>query len=138
MQKAGAIAALMLFAVTAPVSAQSISAPLQDGVGDPGVGVGIICNTSEQAEHFISLRAKGTAVAESLGAVNAEARDVSACGLAAVAYLRDLTVKTRPMGNSLVQIVRINVVAGFNGTGWHRASAMTVQYAVVEAQGQAI
>ena len=66
------------------------------------------------------------------------ARDVSASGLAAVAYLRDLTVKTRPMGNSLVQIVRINVVAGFNGTGWHRASAMTVQYAVVEAQGQAI
>jgi hypothetical protein len=33
-----------------------------------------------------------------------------------------------------LQIVRINVVAGC----WQRASAMTVQYAVIDAQGKAI
>lgn len=139
MQKAGAIAAaFMLFAVIVPASAQSISAPLQDGIGDPGVGVGIMCNTSEQAEHFISLRSGGAAAPAALDAVNTQANDTKACGVAAVAFLRDETLKIQPMGDRLVQIVRINVVAGFNGKGWQRASTMTVQYAVIEAQGRSI
>jgi hypothetical protein len=37
----------------------------------------------------------------------------------------------------LVQIVRINVVAGFNGSGWQRVSDL-VQYAVLEGAGQSI
>ena len=67
-----------------------------------------------------------------------EAKDPRACGVAAVAFTRDKTMLTRPMGDRLVQIVRINIIAGFNGTGWQRASAMTIQYAVVEAEGQSI
>jgi hypothetical protein len=39
--------------------------------------------------------------------------------------------------NSLVQIVRINVVAGFNGAGWRRVSDM-VQYAVLEGEGESV
>ena len=139
MQKAGAaVAALLLVAAIVPASAQSIRAPSHDGIGDPGVGVVIICNTPEQAERFVSLRGGGSAVKLALVAVNTEARDMGACGVAAVAFLRDQTLKTRPMGDRLVQIVRINIVAGFNGTGWHRASAMTVQYAVIEAEGRSI
>lgn len=132
------VAVFMLFAFVAPVSAQSVSAPSQDGIGEPAVGVGIICNTPEQAERFINLRAEGTAAPAALETVNTEVKDARACGVAAVAFLRDETIKTRPMGDRLVHIVRINVVAGFNEGGWHRASAMTVQYAVIDAQGQAI
>jgi hypothetical protein len=121
-----------------PASAQSVSAPSHDGIGEPAVGVGIICNTPEQAERFVGLRAGGSAVTVALDAVNTEAKDMRACGVAAVAFLRDQTLATRPMGNRLVQIVRINVVAGFNGTGWQRASNVTVQYAVIDAEGQSI
>lgn len=139
MQKAGAVAAaLLLFAAIVPASAQSVSAPSNDGIGDPGVGVGIICNTFEQAAHFVSLRSGGATVPMALDAANTQANDVKACGVAAVAFLRDKTLKIEPMGDRLVQIVRINVVAGFNGIGWQRASAMTVQYAVIEAKGQSI
>jgi hypothetical protein len=139
MRKAGAAGiALFLLAAGMPASAQSISAPSQDEIGDPGVGIGIICNTSEQAERFITLRGQGNEPKLVLETVNAEVKDDRACGIAAVAFLRDATIKTRSMGNRLVQIVRINVVAGFDGRGWQRASAMTVQYAVVEAPGQAI
>lgn len=140
MRKAGAagVAVLALFAAVMPASAQSVSAPSHDGIGEPAVGVGIICNTPEQAERFVGLRAGGSAVTVALDAVNTEAKDMRACGVAAVAFLRDQTLATRPMGNRLVQIVRINVVAGFNGTGWQRASNVTVQYAVIDAEGQSI
>jgi hypothetical protein len=41
------------------------------------------------------------------------------------------------MQDRLVQIVRINIVAGFNGSGWQHVSD-TVQYAVLEGDGESI
>jgi hypothetical protein len=70
-------------------------------------------------------------------AVNASAHDARACGVAAVAYVRNETVDTMKLKNSLVQIVRINVVAGFNGAGWRRVSDM-VQYAVLKGEGESV
>jgi hypothetical protein len=70
-------------------------------------------------------------------AVNANARDDRACGVAAIAYFRGQTVDTKTFEDKLVQIVRINVVAGFNGNAWQRV-ADKVQYAVVEGVGEAI
>ncbi len=70
-------------------------------------------------------------------AVNAIARDQRACGVAAVAYIRDTTVDTMAMQDRLVQIVRINIVAGFNGSAWQRVSD-TVQYAVLEGDGESV
>jgi hypothetical protein len=54
-----------------------------------------------------------------------------------VAFIRDHTVETRTMRNRLVQIVRINVLAGFDGKGWQRVTGM-VQYAVIEGEGVTI
>ena len=105
--------------------------------GDAAVGVGIICNTPQQAEQFVGFRKKGTAPEQAMRAVNAQARDQRACGVAAVAYIRDTTVDTTAMQDRLVQIVRINIVAGFNGSGWQRVTD-TVQYAVLEGDGISI
>jgi hypothetical protein len=44
---------------------------------------------------------------------------------------------TVKLQDELVQIVRINVVAGFNGSSWERVSDM-VQYAVLEGGGESI
>ena len=112
------------------------AAPLPDDSG-AAVGVGIICNTPAQAEAFVKLRAAGAGPDQAMHAVNADAQDDRACGIAAIAYLRDATVETMKLNDRLVQIVRISVVAGFNGTGWQRVSGM-VQYAVLEAGGQSI
>jgi len=71
-------------------------------------------------------------------AVNTTARDGHACGIAAVAYIRDRTVGTVKLNDRLVQIVRINVVAGFTGSGWERATADMTQYAVLEGAGESV
>jgi len=101
------------------------------------VGVGLICNTPEQAEQFVELRSKGKAAKDAMTAVNAQARDPHACGLAAIAFVPEKTVDTKSVENKLMQIVRINVVGGFNGDGWQTVPAMT-QYAVMEGEGESI
>jgi hypothetical protein len=107
------------------------------GNGDAAVGIGIICNTPEQAEQFVRLRSKGTESNRAMTSVNANAHDDHACGVAAIAYIRDQTVDTMKLDNKLVQIVRISVFAGFNGNAWQRVSGM-VQYAVLEGGGESI
>jgi hypothetical protein len=105
--------------------------------GDAAVGIAIICNTPRQAKQFVNLRGSGVTPGQAMHAVNAGARDVRACGVAAVAYVRDATIDTMKLKDRLVQIVRINVVPGFNGTGWQRVSDL-VQYAVLESGGESV
>jgi hypothetical protein len=105
--------------------------------GEPTVGVGMICNTSQQADRFVALRETGTEPQKAMDIVNKEAKDARACGLAAIAFIRDATVNNKAVNNKLVQVVRINVVAGFNGSGWQPVSNM-VQYAVIEGEGETI
>lgn len=106
---------------------------LTEGIG-PAVGVGLICNTSEQAEHYVGLLAGGKAPGPAMNAVNAQAHNPRACAVAAIAFIPDATVGTKTVQGRLVQIVRINVVAGYNGAGWQRTAGM-VQYAVMEQAG---
>lgn len=46
--------------------------------------------------------------------------------------------ETVKLKDRLVQIVRINVVAGFTGSGWERATADMIQYAVLEGAGESV
>lgn len=94
------------------------------------VGVGMICNTPEQAKQFIDLETKGTKPRAAEASVNAHARDPQACGMAAVAFVPNKILHTMALHNKLVKVIEINIVAGFDGKSWHQAR-MT-QYAVVE------
>jgi hypothetical protein len=119
------------------------AARADDVIGLPGqgngpvVGVGVICNINEQAEHFISLRQGGQDIVPAMAKVNEQANNARACGLAAVAFVPDKTMDTKTMGGRLVRIMRVNVVAGYNGSRWQNVAA-TVQYAIVEAKGEEI
>jgi len=101
------------------------------------MGIGMICNTPDQAEQFVALRAHGAAPKDAMQKVNLLAHDPHACGVAAIAFTRDKTVDAKAVANKLLQIVRINVLAGFNGNGWQRVPGMT-QYAVMEGEGESI
>lgn len=135
---AAASAALLLCgtAYAAELPPDSPLPPSENQAG-PSVGVGMICNTAEQAEHFVSLRVRGTEAEKAMQAVNAEAKDPRACGIAAIAFERAATLDNEAVDNKLVQVVRINVLAGFNGSGWQPVTGM-VQYAVIEGEGEAI
>ena len=117
-------------------AAQAAEGPSPEN-GEAAVGVGIICNTSQQAEQFVSLRSNGAEPDQAMNAVNANSLNDRACGVAAIAYIRDQIVDTMKVEDKLVQIVRISVFAGFNGNGWQRMAGM-VQYAVLEGGGIAI
>ena len=136
----GKILGLSLAAATAVLAG---TARADDVIGLPGqsdgpvVGIGVICNTSEQAEQFVGLRAGGQDIVPAMARVNEQANNPRACGLAAVAFVPDKTMATKTMGGKLVRIVRVNVVAGYNGSSWQQVAA-TVQYAIVEAKGEEI
>jgi hypothetical protein len=101
------------------------------------VGIGVICNTSEQAEAYVKLRNDGADITPAVNSVNAREQDPRACGVAAVAFKRDKTLETKNQNGKLVSIVRINVMAGFDGQKWSPVPAM-VQYAIMEEAGIAI
>jgi hypothetical protein len=129
---AAAAAALMVCG-----AAQAAKLAGQEPDQGPTVGIGVICNTGEQAEQYVSLRAKGQDLTPAVATVNEQARQPRACGIAAIAYIRDQTMGTKTVNGKLVEIVRINVIAGYNGRGWQQV-ANTVQYAVIETKGMAI
>jgi len=133
----GAAAVALLLAGGAAQSGD-VSIPSLPDTG-PGhdklvVGIGIICNTGEQAEHYVSLRADGAQLLPAVNAVNDRAHEPRACGMAAIAFRRDKTIDTQRLNGKLVSIVRISVMAGYDGQRWARVPAM-VQYAVLEAEG---
>jgi hypothetical protein len=101
------------------------------------VGVGIICNTPEQMQQLVGMRMKGAEVDRAVSDVNAEAKDPRACGVATVAFMSDRMVDMKNVQGKLVQIMRINVVAAFDGQQWSRVPVMT-QYALMEPEGYSI
>jgi hypothetical protein len=101
------------------------------------VGVGLICDTPEEAQQYVALRAQGAELQPAVGKVNAAANNPRACGLAAIAYVPVKMVASRPAGSKLLQVFEVHVVAGYNGSGWQPVTNMT-QYAVIEAKGELI
>ena len=106
----------------------------EDGVA---IGVGIICNTPEQMQRLIGMRNDGTEMDAAVLAVNNESKDPRACGIAAVAFMSDKIVDMKNVQGKLVRIVRISVVAAFDGRQWSRVPVMT-QYALIEPDGYSI
>ena len=114
---------------------------LGDSSGIPGIdtaiGVGIICNTAEQAERYVSLIGAGQESEPAIKAVNMEEKNPHACGIAAAAFRRTATLDTKAVRGKLMQIVRVNILAGFDGINWQPASGR-IQYAVTEPGGMEI
>jgi hypothetical protein len=132
---AAAAAVLALWSITpGNVSAEQNAPTDEENVA---IGVGIICNTPEQMDRLIGLRNDGAEMDSAVGAVNKEAKDPRACGIAAVAFMSDKMVDMKNVQGKLVQIVRINVVAAFDGQQWARIPVMT-QYALIEPEGYSI
>jgi len=132
---AATAAALALWSLTpGNVSAEPAN-PMDDE--NVAIGVGIICNTPEQMQRLIGMRADGAEMDRAVSVVNNEARDPRACGVAAVAFMSDKMVDMKSVQGKLVQIVRINVIAAFDGKQWARIPVMT-QYALIEPEGYTI
>ncbi|HWK96561.1 MAG TPA: hypothetical protein VNR39_14180 [Pseudolabrys sp.] len=104
--------------------------------GDDGakVGVGMICDSQAQAARFLELRATGKSADQAMAAVNREAHNAKACGLAAIAFTQDAMVDSKSVDNQLVHVVRIRILAGYTGATWQPMKDF-VQYAILEPEG---
>lgn len=129
----GTAAALLLCGA----AGQSRAGEIITSFEEPSVGIGMICNTSDQAQQYLDLRAKGIAADAAMKRINDGAHDAHACGVAAIAFKRDKMLHAHTVENKLLEVVQINVLAGFDGTGWKPIPEMT-QYAVMESKGDAI
>ena len=130
---AAVAAALTLWSMTPG----KVSAMPMDEDSNVTIGVGIICNTPEQMQRLVGLRINGSEVPNAVRVVNTEAKDPRACGIAAVAFTSDKMVDMKSVQGKLVQIMRISVLAAFDGQHWSRIPVMT-QYALIEPESYAI
>ena len=96
-------------------------------------GVGIICDTAQQVERYLVILNNGTASSKNaLQAVNTEAKNPNACGMAAIAFLPDKQIGSVNTSNGAIRVMRIEIIATVTEAGWHQVP-VTVQYtALVE------
>lgn len=125
--------AVLAFAASLALCAAAQAQTALSAAPEPTVGVGMICNTSDQARQLVDLQSHGAKAEQAMDAVNAQAKNARACGIAAVAFVPDQTLATTPVNNKLLRVMRIQIVAGFDGRNW-RQTAVT-QYAIVEDIG---
>lgn len=88
-------------------------------------------------KRLVGMRIDGAEVPRAVSVVNNEAQDPRACGIAAVAFLSDKMVDIKNVQGKMVQIVRISVVATFDGKQWALVP-MKTQYALMEPSGHTI
>ena len=103
---------------------------LSGAPGNVSIGSAIICDTSEQAHRFVTLRNDGSEAVQALQVINKEANNPTACGPAVLAFRTGETIKSERMDGKLVNVVKVTVLAYNNGTGWSPVPE-TVQYAII-------
>ena len=72
----------------------------------------MVCNTPEQAQRYLDLRAGGVSADDAMKRINDDAHDARACGVAAIAFKRDKMLRAHAVENKLFEVVQINVLAG--------------------------
>ena len=135
----GLSVAAMILGLGGAAMAQGPAVPGQPDANNGGttVGIGVICNTDSQAEQYVSLRQKGQDISPAMQTVNKQAQQPLACGIAAVAFVPGETLDSKASGSKLMRIVRIKIIAGYDGSGWHQVPT-TTQYAIIETDGMEI
>jgi hypothetical protein len=98
------------------------------------MSVGVICDTAEQAQRFVTLRNGGSVTKQALQVINREAANPATCGEAMVAFRLGEPIQGTKVEGLTVNVVKITVVAFRDGRRWSAVPEM-VQYAIVAPQG---
>lgn len=101
---------------------------------DVNIGGAIICDTSEQALRYVTLRNSGNETVSALQTINTEANKTTACGAAVVAFRRGETIRSERIGGERVNVVKIRVLAVNGGAGWSMVPEIE-QYAIMPPPG---
>ena len=94
------------------------------------VGVGLVCNSEQQVQRYLSLHAQDRAPETTLKLVNTESQDPNACSIAAVAFIRGKEGATVPAPGGQMKITEIRILAAQTPFGWQRVTGL-VQYTAI-------
>jgi hypothetical protein len=100
------------------------------------IGQGVICDTPQQVERYVSLRGNGTETNVALQTVNEEAH-VPVCSVARVMFSAGARIAGFSLQGRLLSIIQINVLAFGNGQVWMKIPA-TIRYTVAAEKGQIV
>jgi hypothetical protein len=100
------------------------------------IGQGVVCDTLQQVERYVALRANGTETNVALRTINDEAH-VAACSVALVMFSAGARVAGLTVQGRLLSILQINMHAFVNGPVWMKIPA-TIRYTVAAEKGQIV
>src|SRR5262245_4942606 len=90
-------------------------------------GYGIICNTSQQIQRYLTLYQGKTTAEEAAQAVNVETKNPGGCGMASIAFIAGDYLGEVNVSGGQMRMVQIVVLAMETEKGWQRVPP-TVQY----------
>jgi hypothetical protein len=99
------------------------------------IGQGVVCDTIQHVQRFVTLRGTGEDPGAAIETVNYEANDEAACQFAYVLYSDDKIVGQLPVGGRLFKFIQITVHALGNGHMFIPIEPR-VQYTVTVEKGQ--
>ena len=114
--------ALIMF-VLAAASAQAST----DKAEQVTFGYGIICNTSQQIQRYLTLYRGDTSAEEAAQTVNAESKTPGGCGMASIAFIAGDSLGTVDITGGQMKMIQIVVLAMKTESGWQRITP-TLQY----------
>ena len=132
--RASPILLLAVLCMIPPGMAKAASAVDGEKTQDE-IGQGVMCDSVEHVQRFITLRGTGEDPGSAIETVNLEANDDSACQFAFVRYTDETPVGQRAVGGRLFKFIQITVHAFGNGRGWIPVTPH-VQYTVTVEKGQ--
>ena len=98
------------------------------------VGIGVVCNTKEQAAKFARLSDETGNILQAIKTVNAEAENPTACGKLIAAFVRGRSVGEVHRTHGSVKLAEITIVAVPDGKGWQRVPPVK-QYTAFALKG---
>ena len=133
MKKILGIAPLAVLLLTTPVSAGGPT-PLALDKNQVHIGSGVICDTQDEVQRFVSLMAN-TDAGGALQIVNREKENPLACGMATVAFRAGKELGEVSNGKGSFKIVEIEVLAGTANGKWHAITPRRTQYTAIPIPG---
>src|SRR5262245_47256609 len=96
------------------------------------VGVGLVCNSEQQVQRYLSLHTRNAEPETAIRLVNTEAQDPNACSLAAIAFVRGKYGPVVPAPGGQMKVVEITIIAAQTPAGWQRVDHLKQFTAVFE------
>jgi hypothetical protein len=116
---------LVLFCFPAAAVAQE---PEHDASAQ--VGAGIVCDSAQQIERYVALKAEGAAPDQAVQLVNTEANNPEACALLLIAFIPRSQVGNLSVTGGVLRVMEITVVAAATKEGWNSVPSVK-QYTAV-------